>query len=249
MKTSDVPSMKVAVMHLAEQLDWQEMDIPTLKEANKQDSNKMKAFAGIYVGSCTLKTIDGQDTIMAIRLNDDFFQVTHPTDYTTLPLGCIVRFVSTDEVFIFINTLTQTLLRNDATYDIAAGLLGHELGHFAAGHFARNAVVKRPYLKGDSVAIIEQLLAGGLGDPLEMEANMHAIQLVGLGPLLANIAMQSSLSSSIGIRMLFSNHLHHILRLVATGQLGIPKSIYTEVGVEILADEDFDSLHEQTVPN
>ena len=156
-----------------------------------------------------------------INCSDEYFRRTHPCGYESLALSSVVMYQDGKKE-IYINRRLRELYFDPLTYDIARGVIAHEIGHIVAGHFdiplaEKNDSEVIPVMTVSSAElIVQRLFAGEHVEPLELEANLYAVAMVGIGPVVTMLYDLVDRVYGIAIAIQHSNTLHKLLSILHT---------------------------------
>lgn len=207
------------------------------------------------VGGAAVRTADGRRRLLPIDLDDAYFGHSHAQQNLHAPLAALIRTTDGGDL-ILINHVAYEWAGDPKTEELIVGMLAHELGHDLAGHLgAEKAPPRLHNLDPDGYAALcaaaeageeralrlvfwvlaEALLRQGVYRS-EVEADRHAMALVGVAPVLAMQAHNAATSLTIGSRLELENrlrwhaaHLHEPDYLpAATRELEFGFTIYTE---------------------
>ena len=251
MHLTDIPKHHAVVNELTERFISE--DHAHVKAFNALRTDTMES-TGYFVGFVRIVG-PRKKRIISIFLEEEFFTAKYPLDSKDVVLGAV--FQMTDgSIRIAINQKTYDLYLNPITQEIPLGVIAHEIGHIVLGHFKKpkkgNSLVAKEITeetswkdkgtKGVAEKIIIPLLNGSCDDDLEVDTDVCAVQLIGLGPVLAMRAALSSDCHNIGIRMLNHNKMHALLHLLKTQPELFSVKPSVEVEIEILSPEELEKL-------
>lgn len=242
MKTTDVPKYKNVLWYLTKQIQLDDSKADVVYDPNLA---KTTSATKKFVGFCKLTkpNCDEADAkIYRVILDDDYYKNNHLLDWNKCPLASIIRYVDDQERIFLINSVTRELFLNDLMRGFVVGILAHEVGHDLAGHLGKEKE-EAGYARDELGLAAAVLLSGGSVVPkIEHEATQYAIGLVGVSTMVAMLALQSSLSQNIGVRMEFSNQMHRVIEQAMNPNYVPPTTEYQEMSIVILTDQQLDDF-------
>ncbi len=186
------------------------------------------------VGMIKLTPDEGPALSISVLLSDAYFVPKHGADHCDRPLAAACT-TADGAHRVFINSALRACGLDEGRESIAAAILAHEAGHVLAGHTTTNIAPEQRQLTtlrtpeyADLLSRIEEvsdeayyeavmggLLKGGVL-PYEVEADRHAAAWVGTEAMLAILARQMALTSSIGGRLEYANRIRHHVEHIHT---------------------------------
>jgi hypothetical protein len=230
MRTTDIPKHGTVIEALATTILVEEQRAQQLIGTGRSKETR----SGPFVGMVKLQQ-DASTVTIPIHENDRWFWEDNPLDNQRLPLAAIVR-TTDDQPYIYINPLCRaTYVEAEYQRDLIEGIIAHEVGHFVAGHLQQD---KDPLFKGSIELLIHRLLAGDtLLQEKEIEANLYAVRLLGLAPILAMLALYGDEATKLSTRMLFSNYRRVVMARIKTAG-GLPETTWQLESLTLLSDTE-----------
>ena len=173
-----------------------------------------------------INTKEGKERIYVI-LDESYWENERPLDTKRFPMVELVKLFD-GECQLRINEKSLEWYTNPTTTDVIYGDIAHEFGHLISGHLSddrKEELEKQKENKdvpwegripscGIGEAVIVPLLEGYYGDALELEADIEAVRLVGLSPVLATHAITAEVHHNIGVRLQHNNRVGELLRIL-----------------------------------
>ena len=223
---------------------------------NAFDGDDLKT-GGHCVGLVKIKEPD-KTTVIHVWLDDVSFTRGFPLSSDKTAQEALIK--TTDGEFrIIMNKRSYDLYMDLVTRDIVFAALTHEVGHFLLDHSSEENKKRRHedhlernpvawvdrYHEGIEERVIKPLLDGYYGDEIELEADIVAVCIVGIAPVLAMRAMESRYSQNIGVRMMNHNRIHHLLHLLETVPTIFKAHQDVHLEVMILTQQELEDLKKE----
>jgi hypothetical protein len=240
------------------------------QQIEKEDTDKENITSSLdtintenVVGLLTLsipEEMNIKSKTFAIIESDDYYRTTFGPMHNDLPLASLILLapVENDVCIILINSKARKMSFDKNMSVMIHGILGHEVGHYLAGHLLLSKEEKREMYAlfiDDFEGVVPDentpeywemisqcLIKGGINE-LEAEANRYGASVVGIAPMIAMMSYHAELSDTVGNRLHFRNLISTFICEMEDHRFLIDD--YKDILIDwyILTDEELSELH------